>query len=222
MIRLVLADDHAILREGVKSLLSIDPEFEVAGEASDGEEVINLASKLKPDVIVMDIAMPGINGLEATKKIVQTDPSIKILVLTQYDSQEYLFNILQAGAQGYVLKRSASTELITAIKTVYDGHAYLSPAMTKSLIRDRLGPEQEVMEKTKNALTPREQEILKLIAEGKTNQQIADILIISLKTVQTHRAHIMEKLDMHDRTELVKYAIRKGIISLEEPIAKNS
>lgn len=218
MIRLLLADDHAILREGLKSLLSTDSELEVIGEASDGQEAISMTEKLKPDVILMDIAMPGINGLEATKKIVQMHPSTKILVLTQYDSQEYLFNVLQAGAQGYVLKRSASTELFTAIKTVHQGLAYLSPAMTKTLIRERIGSEPVAVEKTKELLTPREQEVLKLIAEGKTNQEIADELFISLKTVQTHRAHIMEKLDMHDRIELVKYAIRKRIISVEEPI----
>lgn len=214
MIRVLLADDHAILREGLKTLLATDPEIQVIGDASNGQEAVNLVEKLKPDVLLMDIGMPVMNGLEAAKKIAQLYPTVKVLILTQYDSQDYLFNVLQAGAQGYVLKRSASTELFSAIKTVHDGLAYLSPAMTKTLIKEHVGTEQTVIEKTKNLLTAREQEILKLIAEGKTNQEIAGQLIISLKTVQTHRAHILEKLNMHDRTELVKYAIAKGIISL--------
>lgn len=217
MIRVLLADDHAILREGLKALLSTDSGIEVIGEASNGEEAVALVGTLKPDVLLMDIGMPVMNGLEAAKKITQLYPSVKVLILTQYDSQEYLFNVLEAGAQGYVLKRSASTELFTAIKTIHDGLAYLSPAMTKTLIQEHFGSEQGVVEKTKDILTSREQEILKLIAEGKTNQEIADLLIISLKTVQTHRAHILEKLNMHDRTELVKYAISKGIISIETP-----
>lgn len=213
MIKILLADDHTILREGLKSLLNTDPEIEVIGEASNGYDAIALAGKLNPDVILMDIGMPVMNGLEATKKLKEEHPSIKILILTQYDSQEYLFSVLSAGAAGYVLKRTASTELLWAIKTVQEGLAYLSPVMTQALIKEYLKGEGPTI-KTKELLTPREQEVLKLIAEGNTNQDIADILVLSLKTVQTHRAHIMEKLNFHDRTELVKYAIKKGIISV--------
>lgn len=215
MIRIILADDHTILREGLKSLLATDPEIEVIGEVSNGYDAIAMTGRLKPDMVLMDIGMPIMNGLEATKKLKEQYPSIKVLILTQYDSQEYLFTVLNAGASGYVLKRTASTELIWAIKTVYEGMAYLSPAMTQALIKEYMKIENMPV-KTKDILTPREQEVLKLIAEGLTNQEIADTLVLSLKTVQTHRAHIMEKLNFHDRTELVKYAIKKGIISIEE------
>jgi two-component system response regulator NreC len=213
MIKVLLADDHAILREGLKSLISLDPEFKVVGEANDGLEALEMAGSLKPDVILMDIAMPVMNGMEATKKIKEKYPLIKVLILSQYDSQEYLFNVLQAGASGYVLKRNASGELFWAIKSVHEGLAYLTPAMASLLINNHF-KEKEPEPDGKEIFTPREHEVLKLIAEGSTNQEIAEKLIISLKTVQTHRSHIMEKLNLHDRTELIKYALAKGIISV--------
>ncbi len=218
MIKILIADDHSILREGLKSLISMDPEFEVVGEAIDGQEAVSMAGSLKPDVILMDIAMPVMNGMEATKKIKERYPLVKILILSQYDSQEYLFNVLQAGASGYVLKRNASSELFWAIKSVHEGLAYLTPAMAALLIKNRFKEKEQTIKDQipdeKELFTPREQEVLKLVAEGSTNQEIAEKLVISLKTVQTHRAHIMEKLKLHDRTELVKYALAKGIISI--------
>lgn len=215
MIKILLADDHTILREGLKSLLATEPDIEIVGEVSNGYDAIAAAGRVKPDIVLMDIGMPVMNGLEATRKLKEQYPEIKVLILTQYDSQEYLFTVLSAGASGYVLKRTASTELVWAIKTVNEGLAYLSPVMTQTLIREYLKAE-ETSSKTKDILTPREQEVLKLVAEGLTNQEIADTLVLSLKTVQTHRAHIMEKLNFHDRTELVKYAIKKGVISVTE------
>lgn len=215
MIKILLADDHTILREGLKSLLSTEPDIEIIGEVSNGYDAIAVAGRIKPDIVLMDIGMPVMNGIEATKKLKEQYPEIKVLILTQYDSQEYLFTVLSAGASGYVLKRTASSELVWAIKTVHEGLAYLSPVMTQTLIREYLKT-KDTSSKTKDVLTPREQEVLKLIAEGLTNQEIADTLVLSLKTVQTHRAHIMEKLNFHDRTELVKYAIKKGVISVDE------
>lgn len=215
MIKVVLVDDHRILREGLKNLLTTDPEISIIGEAANGEEAISLLNTMEPDVILMDIGMPVMNGLVATKKIKEQFPYVKVLILTQYDSEEYLYTVLHAGAAGYVLKETASTELIWAIKTVNDGLAYLSPAMTQTLIQERL-EQKDAGSKIKEILTPREQEIFKLLADGLSNNAIAEKLVISLKTVQTHRAHIMEKLNLNNRTELIKYAIRQGIITVEQ------
>lgn len=214
MIKVLVVDDHTLFRDGLKSLLATDPEIEVVGEASNGQEAITLTERLNPGIVLMDVGMPGMNGIEATKKIKAGQPSVKIIILTQYDSEEYLFSLLEAGASGYVLKKSAGAELIWAVKTVQEGMAYLSPAMTRVLIKSYLNGE-DLSTKTKDVLTTREQEVLKLVAEGHTNQEIAEKLVISLKTVQTHRAHIMEKLHFHDRVDLVKYALSKGIIPLQ-------
>lgn len=215
MIKVVLVDDHRILREGLKKLLTTDPEISIIGEAANGEEAISLLNTMEPDIMLMDIGMPVMNGLVATKKIKEKFPYVKVLILTQYDSEEYLYTVLHAGAAGYVLKETASTELIWAIKTVNDGLAYLSPAMTQTLIQERL-EQKDAGSKIKEILTPREQEIFKLLADGLSNNAIAEKLVISLKTVQTHRAHIMEKLNLNNRTELIKYAIRQGIITVEQ------
>ena len=211
----MLVDDHRILREGLKKLLTTDPEISIIGEAANGEEALSLLNTIEPDVLLMDIGMPVMNGLVATKKIGERFPHLKVLILTQYDSEEYLYTVLHAGAAGYVLKETASTELIWAIKTVNDGLAYLSPAMTQTLIQERL-EQKDSNSKIKEILTPREQEIFKLLADGLSNNAIAEKLVISLKTVQTHRAHIMEKLNFNNRTELIKYAIRQGIITIEQ------
>lgn len=216
MIKVIITDDHRILREGLKGLLGTDPDITVVGEASNGEELLALMNNVDPDVVLLDIGMPVMNGLVATKKIKEQFPYVKVLILTQYDSEEYLYTVLHAGASGYVLKETASTELIWAIKTVNDGLAYLSPAMTQTLIQERI-EHKDIGSKIKDILTPREQELFKLLADGHSNQEIAEKLIISIKTVQTHRAHIMEKLNLNNRTELIKYAIRQGIISVDEP-----
>lgn len=217
MIKVIIADDHRILREGLKSLLETDSEFKIVGEASNGEELLALMDITDPDVVLLDIGMPVMNGLVATKEIKERFPYVKVLILTQYDSEEYLYTVLHAGAAGYVLKETASTELVWAIKTVNDGLAYLSPAMTQTLIQERFSQKDSNSLKVKDVLTPREQEIFKLLADGNSNNEIAEKLVISLKTVQTHRAHIMEKLNLNNRTELIKYAIRQGIITVDKP-----
>lgn len=213
MIKVLVADDHTILREGLRGLFAMDPDIEVVGEASNGQEAVTLCNELKPHAVLMDISMPILSGLDAAKKIRDTQPETKVLFFTQHDSEEFLFQVLRAGASGYLLKKSASTEVISAIKTVCEGQAYLSPSMTRILIEKYCGEENGGAQ-SEDLFTAREKEVLQLIAEGHTNLEIAKKLFISLKTVQTHRAHIMEKLDLHDRTELIKYAISKGIISV--------
>lgn len=217
MIRVVIADDHTILRQGLKSLLESEEDLSIVGEASNGMEAVELSEELKPDIILMDISMPIMSGFEATAAIRTKVPETKILALTQHDSEEYLFKLISSGASGYVLKKTAASELVFAIRAACDGFAYLSPLMTKKLVNEHLRIMRDVKNK-EDILTPREMEVLKFVADGLTNQEIADRLVLSLKTVQTHRAHLMEKLKLHDRTELVKYALRKGILKLEEEI----
>ncbi len=212
MIRIVIADDHAIVRDGIKRILAEQSDLQVVGEATNGENAVSIVNELKPDLVLLDIAMPIMNGIEAARRIHATNPQVQLILLTQSDLEEHLWNGLRSGVSGYVLKESASAELIFAIGAVAEGQSYLSPSMTKSLIS-----EHTTRGTTKqDELTPREQEVFKLLAEGYSNQAIAEKLFISLKTVQTHRAHIMEKLDLSSPTDLVKYAIRKGIISIEE------
>ncbi len=215
-IRVLIADDHAIVRDGLKMILAGRPDIEVAGEAVDGAEAVNKVKELEPDVVLMDITMPGKNGLEATREIKQLNPEVKILVLTMHESDDYFYKILEAGASGYFVKGGSSQELISAILAVWRGEVFIYPSMAKKLLthylqRAKTGRDAE----TFGQLTNREQEILKLIAEGRNNQEIADLLVLSPTTVQTHRAHIMTKLGLHNRTELVKYAIRQGFITLD-------
>ncbi len=218
-IRVLIADDHTILREGIRLLLGSQPDFHVVGEASDGRDAYFKVEELRPDVVLMDIAMPVLNGLDATEQIKRAFPDVKVLILTQHDNDEYVYRILQAGAAGYVLKRAAGVELVSAIRGVHRGNAFLYPSMTKGLVTDYLRRAEAGQERASyDGLTERERQILKMIADGCTNQQIADLLYLSVKTVQAHRGHLMEKLNMHDRTELVKYAIRKGIIKVEPEI----
>jgi DNA-binding NarL/FixJ family response regulator len=213
-IRILLADDHTILRNGIRALLEDEPGMRVVGEAEDGRAAVALTCQLKPDVLIMDIAMPLLNGLEASRQIKQQCPGVKVLILTMHDNEEYIRQVLEAGAMGYILKDAAARELISAIRTVYRGEAVLSPAVTRLVIEDYLRwggvrPQEEA-----NGLSPREREVLQLIAEGYTNKQIAEILSISVKTVQAHRNNLMQKLDLHDRGELIKYAIQKKIIEI--------
>jgi RNA polymerase sigma factor (sigma-70 family) len=216
VIRVLLVDDHTILREGVRSLLADEPDLRVIGEARDGVEAVEQVGRLEPDVVVMDMVMPRMNGLEATQQIKRRHTDVKILILSMYDDDEYVQQIIQAGASGYVLKRVASDDLVRAIREVYRGASFLYPPIAAKLIEDyvrrvRGGEADEAVE----PLTAREREVLTLIADGNTNQEIAEQLCVSKKTVESHRANIMRKLDLHDVTELVKYALRKGLINLE-------
>lgn len=213
MIRVAIADDHAILREGVKLLLEADPDIEVIGQASNGLEAVRVAAEQKPDVMLMDIQMPGVDGIEATERVRRQAPATKVLVLSQIDNEEYLVRVLQAGAMGYVLKQNASEELVAAVHTVQKGHVYMTPSMASRFVQMYFRKEEEKKDRSKQ-LTPREQDVLKGIADGLTNRQIADELNVSIKTVQTHRGNIMEKLNLHDRVELVKYALRSGLVQL--------
>jgi len=215
-VKVLVVDDHEIVRQGIKMVLETDPDLEVVGEASSGEEAIEKVHELSPSVVVMDIGMPGLSGFEATRRIRQSHPDVQVLALTVHDSEAYVFQMLQAGATGYVVKRAPAAEVIMAVKRAYRGESVLHPSVAKLLIKDYLSRVERGEEASYDTLSDREREILKLIAEGQTNKEIAELLFLSVKTVQAHRANLMRKLGMHDRTELVKYAIRKGIIGLEE------
>jgi len=224
----LLVDDHAILREGIRYLLSASGEVEVVGEAQDGLEALEMVEQLKPDAVLMDIAMPRMNGIEATKELKKRHPDLPVLILSMYDSEEYVLPILRAGAAGYVLKRAAAQELVSALKAVTSGQVILHPDVARTVM-DNLqaqggsAPAPSPEPRSTSAahaqleqLTEREREVLTLIAHGLTNQQIAEKLFISIKTVQAHRANLMEKLDLHDAVKLTKFAIKTGLISLDE------
>jgi len=213
-IRILIADDHTLLRNGICALLEDEQDMVIVGEASDGREAVRLAGQLKPNVVLMDIAMPLLNGLEATRQIKHEHAEIRVLVLTMYDNEEYFRKMLEVGASGYIIKRAAATELVSAIRAVYNGEAVLSPAITRLLLEDYLNHDLRSEKDDPNALSSREREVLQLIAEGKTSREIAEILNLSVKTVQSHRTSLMQKLDLHDRGELIKYAIQKKIIEL--------
>jgi DNA-binding NarL/FixJ family response regulator len=213
-IRILIADDHTLLRNGICALLEDELDLAIVGEASDGREAVRLAHQLKPNVVLMDIAMPLLNGLEATRQIKHEHPEINVLVLTMYDNEEYFREMLEVGASGYIIKRAAATELVSAIRAVYHGEAVLSPAITRLLLEDYLNHDTRRDRDDPNALSAREREVLQLIAEGKTSREIAEILSLAVKTVQSHRTNLMQKLDLHDRGELIKYAIQKKIIEL--------
>jgi DNA-binding NarL/FixJ family response regulator len=213
--KVLLVDDHAILREGIRMVLDAQSGMTVVGEAEDGRQALDMVEELQPDVVVMDIAMPNMNGAEATRQIKRRFPRTRVVILTMHENQQYLMQIVNAGATACVLKRSAGTELVTAVKAAARGESYFSPTMASMMLdvyRKRLveeGSDELAL------LTEREREVLQLVAEGKTSQEIADQLFVSIKTVQTHRMHIMEKLDAHDRTDLVRHAIRLGVIPPE-------
>ena len=212
-IKIVIADDHAVVREGVKGILSREPDIEIVAEAGNGREALELIAKTAPDVVVMDISMPEMGGIEATKRVKEAWPNVNVLALTMHEEESYVFQLLKAGAAGYVLKRGAAEDLVQAIRSAARGEAFLYPSVARSVLTDYLrrldaGEERERYD----GLTDREREVLALIAEGLSNQEIGKRLFISIKTVQTHRMHIMEKLDLHNRAQLVRYAIRKGLI----------
>lgn len=213
-IRVVLADDHTIVRKGLRVLLEEEIDIEVVGEAEDGRECIKLVSDLRPDVVLMDISMPLMNGLECTKQIKKQYPAVKVLVLTMHTHDEYISEVLHAGASGYVVKKTAPVELIRAIRAVHSDDVYLSPSVSKKIVASYL--QQASPERTDDPfkkLTDREREIMQLVAEGHSNKKIASDLSISIKTVESHRSKIMEKLNLHGTADLTRYAISRGIIS---------
>jgi two-component system, NarL family, response regulator NreC len=217
-IRLLLVDDHALMRAGLRMLLETQEDFEIVGECDSGRQAIARAPELRPDVVLMDIALPDLLGIEATRAIKKVLPATGVLALTMHESEEYFFEMLNAGASGYVPKRAAPTELVNAIRVVYAGGVYLYPSLAKTLVQDYLKRvEGETGRAADGQLTEREREVAKLIAEGLTNQEAGERLGISTKTVERHRANILAKLNLHSRTDLVKYAIQKGWIEVREP-----
>ncbi len=212
-IRVLLADDHAVFREGIRLLLETHGGFEVVAEAANGDEAVELARSLRPDVVLMDIGMPGMNGLDATRLIREEDAEARVLMLTMHGTDGYFFRALDAGAAGYVLKEAASSDLVSALESVHRGGMFLYPSLAGKLVEEyfrRVGSGEE--RSTYDELTAREQEVLQLIGEGLTNQEIADRLSVSPHTVQTHRVHIMNKLGLHNRAQLVSYAARLGLL----------
>ena len=214
-IRVLLVDDHAVLRAGLRSLLEAEPGFEVVGEAGTGEEGVEKASALRPDVVVMDLSMPGQGGLEATRSIAALDQGTRVLVLTMHGEEEHLLPVLEAGGSGYVNKRSADEELIEAIRTVARGDVFLYPSAAKLLLRGLKQKTDAGEEDPLDRLTDREREVLSFTVEGFSSSEIGKKLFISPKTVDTYRARIMEKLDLHHRSELVRFALRKGLLRAE-------
>jgi two-component system response regulator NreC len=216
--RILLVDDHAVVRGGLKMLLAADPELEIVGEAESGAEGVRLAASLQPDVVLMDISMPDMNGIDATRQIKADNPEIAVLALTMHEDDQYFFEMLAAGASGYVPKRAAPNDLISAIHAVRGGGMFLFPTLARTLVEDFLHRRERGPAHSREGfdeLTEREREVLALIAEGRSNQEIADALVISIKTVNRHRENIMAKLNLHTRVELVRYAIEKGLIELK-------
>lgn len=212
-IHLLLVDDHEVVRRGLRMLLENEDDLDIVGEASTGEDAMEMVETLKPDVVIMDITLPDISGIEATRRIKEKNPAVAVVALTIHEDQQYFFEMLQAGASGYVPKRAAPNDLITAIRATHRGEMYIYPSLAKLLVGDFLSRSSEDGAKeAMNGLTPREQEVLFLLADGKTNDAIADLLSISVHTVARHRENLMDKLGLHSRSELVKYAIRKGLI----------
>ncbi len=209
-----MVDDHAIVREGICAVLDLFPEMVVLGEAANGYEALDMVKRLQPDVVLMDIGMPEMDGFEATRRVCKECPGVKVMALTQYADREHVFQMLEAGAAGFINKSIVSSELVKGIRAVFQGDSFLSPQVAKYLVQDF---QREDLDKKKwdtfRQLTGREREILKLLAEGYTTQEIADLLIISFKTVEGHKTRMMAKLELRNRVDLVKYALRKGIVS---------
>jgi DNA-binding NarL/FixJ family response regulator len=220
-ITVLLADDHTVIREGLKVLLESSGDIKVVGEADTGRQAVALAKKLMPNVVVIDVAMPLLNGLEATRQILREVPNTKVLVLSSYSEDEYVHQLIEAGAIGYLVKQTAAQDLLKAIREAYKGNAFFSPSISKRLLdqyRDAFQNGGRIRQDT-GGLTSRECEVLQLIAEGYANKQIADELKISVKTVEKHRQQLMEKLNLHDVASLTRYAISKGIVEVPAPLA---
>jgi two-component system, NarL family, response regulator NreC len=209
-IRLIIADDHAVVREGLAAMLEDEPDLQVVGLVGTGREAVALARQQQPDIALLDITMPDMNGLEATHQLMAAQSIVKVLVLTMHEEEAFFFEALRAGAAGYVLKGADSEELLSAIRAVYEGGVYLPPKLAGGLVRDHL--EHHPQPPLDDPLTPREREILTLITQGLTNRDIAQQLTLSLNTVKTHRLHILQKLNLHDRAELIDYALRRGLL----------
>ncbi len=213
-IRILLADDHKIVRQGLRTLLEKEPDMEVVAEAEEGRMAVRLARKLAPQVVIMDVGMPDLNGIEATRQVLADTPGLKVIALSMHSDRRFVVNMLKAGASGYLLKDSAFEELAAAIRVVMLNKTYLSPGVSDIVIKDYVqGPRED--SSVFSVLTPREREVLQLMAEGKSTKQIADRLHVSIKTIETHRQQIMTKLGIHSVAELTKYAVREGLSSLE-------
>ncbi len=208
MIRILLADDHALVRHGFRMILAAQPDMEVAGEAGNGREAVELCQKLKPDVVVMDVTMPELNGIEATRRLIELSPRTRVLALSMHKDAVYVREILRAGARGYLLKDSADTDLLAAVRAVAKGEGYLSPGVSDAVLSDYRRHVTDPLD----LLTTREREVLQLIAEGKTNKEIATSLNLSVYTIEAHRGRLMEKLNLHSTGELVRFAVRSGLI----------
>ncbi|GAB4558948.1 MAG: response regulator transcription factor [Anaerolineae bacterium] len=210
-IRIVIADDHGVLRAGLRALLSAEPDIEVAADVGDGYQLLDVAKQVRPDIVLLDISMPGPGGVELIRQLRRSQPDLRVLILTVHEDEGLLQEAIAAGAAGYVIKRAVESELINAIHAVHRGDIYIHPAMTRALLRDVLPP-REAKEPPREPLSPREIEVLKLIALGYTNRQIAEALTISVRTVESHRANIRDKLGLHSRVDLVRYAREHGLI----------
>src|SRR5579872_4675417 len=208
MIRILLADDHAMVRQGFRLILASQPDMEIVGEAGNGRETLDMAEKLKPDLVVMDVAMPELNGIEATRRLIASSPRTRVLALSMHKDSVYVREILRAGARGYLLKESIDSDLVNAVRAVAKGDGYLSPGVSDAVLSDY----RQHVTNPLDLLTSREREVLQLIAEGKTNKEIATSLSLSVYTVDAHRGKIMEKLNLHSTGELVRFAVRNGLI----------
>lgn len=210
-IRILIVDDHGVLRAGLRALLSAEPDLEVVGEIADGQQVFHLAGELHPDVVLLDISMPGLSGIEITRRLKESRPEMRVLILTFHEDESLLQEAIRAGAAGYIVKRAAESELIDAIRAVWRGDLYVHPIMTRALLKD-LSPAPISPQTPGESLTPREIEVLRLIAQGYTNRQTAEALSISVRTVESHRGNLMDKLNLHSRVGLVRYAKEHGLI----------
>jgi two-component system, NarL family, response regulator NreC len=223
-IRVLIADDHAVLRAGLTMLLNAQADMEAVGEASNGEEAFVKTLELKPDVLLLDITMPGMSGIDVIRKLKTEDISVAILVLTMHEDEGYFRETLSSGALGYIPKKAADAELISAIRVVASGQVFLYPSLTRNLVKELIysgAVDKEVDSDTYSKLSRREKEVLQLVAQGYTNQQMADRLFLSVKTIETYKTRVMEKLDLHSRVELVRYALQRGLLT-EEPEKKEA
>lgn len=215
MIRVIIAEDHHLVREGIRALLEKSGEVQVIGEAATGEEAINLTLELQPDVVIMDLSMPRLDGVQASSRIINEDIHTKIIIVSMHADSAMIKQLLQNGVKGYLLKDAVASELLLAVKSAHNGRVYLSPTISESVMTLLLAPEEDDSTQTVDRLTPREREVLQLVAEGHTNNSIADLLSISVKTVEKHRANVMSKLEVSDVASLVREAIRQGFILLD-------